>query len=236
MATLMIIDRIGTQVSISPDAYSARDLALSKSALIGKVANAADQKVAVEAQADIYKIVCEVEKARKSVKQPVLDLGRRIDEVARDFRQDCDEELGRLARLLGDFQQLEAARVRAAAQAKNDRLSHIEKDRAAELSQATSHEQVDEINARYNDKAALLESQTADGAARAQGQVVKPDWEVTVTDVWLLAKSHPGCVKIEPRISEIKSLLNNGVKVAGVNAVRIQKSGVRLKAVKTVEI
>lgn len=62
------------------------------------------------------------------------------------------------------------------------------------------------------------------------------DWEVTVTDVWLLAKSHPGCVKIEPRISEIKSLLNNGVKVAGVNAVRIQKSGVRLKAVKTVEI
>jgi len=57
-----------------------------------------------------------------------------------------------------------------------------------------------------------------------------------VTDVWLLAKSHPGCVKIEPRISEIKSLLNNGVKVAGVNAVRIQKSGVRLKAVKTVEI
>lgn len=57
-----------------------------------------------------------------------------------------------------------------------------------------------------------------------------------MTDVWLLAKSHPGCVKIEPRISEIKSLLNNGVKVAGVNAVRIQKSGVRLKAVKMVEI
>lgn len=42
--------------------------------------------------------------------------------------------------------------------------------------------------------------------------------------------------EIEPRISEIKSLLNNGVKVAGVNAVRIQKSGVRLKAVKMVEI
>ena len=46
----------------------------------------------------------------------------------------------------------------------------------------------------------------------------EPDLEITVTNIWKLARSHPTCVTIEPRISEIKSLLKSGIKVAGVTS------------------
>ena len=45
---------------------------------------------------------------------------------------------------------------------------------------------------------------------------------------WLKAAdvAHPVCVKIEPRLSEIKNLLDAGVKVSGVTAKREIKAGV----------
>jgi beta-glucosidase-like glycosyl hydrolase len=217
------------KVFIMSDALSVRDMALSKSSLIGKVTSPAEQETAVAAQADLQRIRSDCEKSRKAVKEPVLAYSRLIDSTAREFCSDIDAELLRLATLIGDFQSLEQAKVREAEKLKNQELSHIERDRATELAAATSHEQMDEINEKYDQKAALLSQAPSVQPVRAAGQVVKPDWEITVTDIWLLAKSHSLCVKIEPVLSEIKNLLNAGVNVAGVKAVRITKSGVRLK-------
>ena len=97
--------------------------------------------------------------------------------------------------------------------------------RQVELAAAASLERMDEVNAQFCEKSKELSEQAAAVApARVEGQRVTEDWDITVTDIWTLAKHHSMCVKIEPRLVEIKELLNAGVKVAGVTAKRVVKS------------
>jgi len=93
--------------------------------------------------------------------------------------------------------------------------------RQKELSEAESLEKQDEIQEKFNAESAAL---PVHEQHRAQGQRVKEDWEVTVLDVWTLARVHSNCVKIEPLVSEIKKLLDLGVRVHGVTAKRVVSS------------
>jgi hypothetical protein len=72
--------------------------------------------------------------------------------------------------------------------------------------------------------------------ATADGQRTRPEWEVIVSDVWALARAHPACVTIEPRLSEIKALLPAGIKVAGVIAKRVVRVSVTTGKGKVVDI
>ncbi len=207
-------------------AVALRDRALEQAALIGKVANADDQRDAVAAQASIKEVLRAIEAAREEAKKPVLEFGRMIDAKAKEFSKELKAEELRLARLIGDFQQLEQARIRAAQQAENERLAELERQRARELAEAKSHEEIDAIQEKYSQ---LALSSPAPAPARVEGQQVTQDWEIEVVDIWTLARAHPACVKIEPRLSEIKNLLKAGVKVAGVRATPVIKSTVRVK-------
>jgi hypothetical protein len=247
--------------------------ALGLGALVGTVTNGEQQQKAVDAQREISRILGLIEKARVAAKGPVLDFGRQIDDKAKKFSEELKEEHLRIAKLVGDFQQLEQARVRAAEQlrlaeerriaeerrqaeqraldeaaaerrkldqaaadiarkaseAKNavDRAKaeteRLELERQRALAEAKSHDDLDRINQEHNDRVAEL---PVAAAVRSEGQRVVNVWEVIVTDIWLLAKAHPACVKIEPRLNEIKSLLDAGVKVAGVSAKKETKSQV----------
>lgn len=221
-------DDAGMTFSYTEAANQIRELALVKSALIGHVRNADEQKQAVEALQEIANALSVAEKAREAAKQPVIQFGRKIDATAKDFVADLIKERNRLNQEVGDFQMLEDARIRAAQRAENERLSAIERAKAKELSKAESHEELEAIQEKYN-QAALEASTMIAPPARAEGQRVVKDWTITVTDIWLLARAHPMCVNIEPRLSEIKSLLKAGVKVAGVTAVLVTKNEVRAK-------
>lgn len=217
-------------------AMALRDMALGTSALIGKVTNAQEQERAVEAQTELHALRQQAEKARTALKRPVIDYGKLIEKTCADFVAPLDEELLRVATLVGDFQQLEMAKAAAARKSQDEALSHLERDRATELAAATSHEEMDAIQAKYADKALLLSQQPAAMPARAAGQVVKTDWDIKVTDIWALARAHPLCVKIDPRVSEIKNLLDAGVKVSGVAAERVQKASVRVSKQPTITV
>lgn len=62
----------------------------------------------------------------------------------------------RISRLVGDFQQLEQARARAAEQARNAELLRLEREKAEAIAKANSHEQVDAIQQHYNRQAETL--------------------------------------------------------------------------------
>jgi hypothetical protein len=104
------------------------------------------------------------------------------------------------------------AEQRASAEAERQRL-----EAAAQMQREAAKAELDRIQESQQRAAAAL---PVAEAARVEGQRVKTDWAVTVTDIWLLARCHPNAVKIEPRLSEIKSLLNAGVDVKGVKAVK----------------
>ncbi len=271
--SVIIRDDARLAVAFSQEALALKERALEVGALIGRVTDAMEQTAAVEAQTELQKILSLAEKARKAVKAPVIDYGRKIDAATESFTDDLRAEMLRISRLVADYQQLEAARVRAAelarlaearkleedrraaeqaafreaeiqrskleaeatvlaralAEAKNaeDRTrceaARLELERQQALALAASHEQLDAINDAHCRAVADL---PVAAPVRAEGQRVREEWAIVVTDIWLLAKAHPICVKIEPRLSEIKSLLEAGVKVSGVTAKREIKAGV----------
>lgn len=212
-------------VRFLPEADAMKTSALELAALIGKVKDAYDQEAAVNAQKEIKRVLKLAEDSRKAIKEPVLDYGRRIDDTAKAFIAELRTEEMRIAKLIGDFQALELAKQRAAEAAQRRELEEIERRKQAELSKAESHEQLETIQARYSEEAAAVPSRTP---VKAASQIVKEEWEIEITDAWLLARAHPACVDIQPRIREIKALLDAGVKVAGICAKKVVKSTVRL--------
>ncbi len=225
---IIVRDDARMAVSYTAEACRLRDEALESSALVGKVTDANEQLAAVAAQAKLHEISSAAEKARKACKDPVLEYGRKIDAAARDFLSEVKAEELRVARLVGDFQALEAARVRAAEQERNEKLRQIEIEKARAIQECQTHEQMDAVLERANRRAE--EEAPPVSATRAPGQRVVEDWEVEVTDPWLLARAYPTCVVITGVIGEIKRLLNSGAKIPGITAKRVTRATVRLAA------
>jgi len=65
-------------------------------------------------------------------------------------------------------------------------------------------------------------------ATRSEGQIIKTDWQITVTNPYELAKFHPDCVlEIKPAIGQIKAYLNQGMTIRGINAVKVTTANVK---------
>src|SRR5437773_6824482 len=106
MSNHSIIVRQDLEVSIIPDAYQLRDQALEASALIGKVTDEATKQVAVEAQILLKEVVDQCEHSRVAVKAPVLETGRLIDALAKQYASEAKSELMRLSKEIGDYEAL----------------------------------------------------------------------------------------------------------------------------------
>ena len=213
------------QVKTVDTALAMRDDALAFSSLLATVENEDQNAAAVKAMESLAYLIRGCEKARKEIKLPVVDLGRDIDAKAKEFTEPLKNEELRVARIVADYQQLELAKRRAAEAARNLELDSLERAKQEELAKATSLEEHQAIREEYDQRAEVLPSVMP--PTRAAGQVIREDWDIHVTDIWALARAHPSCVKIEPRLSEIKYVLNSGGKVTGVTATRIVKAGVR---------
>lgn len=312
MSTALITrDDAALSISFTEAAIVLKNDALEKAAMIAKVGNADEQTAAVEAQQAVAGIVSLVEKARVACKAPVLDFGRKIDAEAAKFVTEIKEEQLRLAKLVGDFVQLEQAKAVAAERARRleeekierekqeailksareaaerertlreaaERQLREEQERQRKVDEATaaarkaeqeatnaqqrkeaearriaieasnekarveaerrrielesaqarataqSHAELDAISDKFSEQARSLPPANI-APARAVGQRVTDDWEITVSDIDLLARHHRNCVDITPRLSEIKLLLKGGTTPKGVNAKPIVKAGV----------
>jgi hypothetical protein len=262
-------------VELNPDALAMQSLALHGAALVGKVTNPAENENAVAAQRELRRCIKLCEDARVEIKAPVIEYGKRIDSIAKSFKEPLAEEQLRVARLIADFAALEQAKVRAAEAAKRLEEERLERERQAEaqrireeewakqrvldaeaarieaqareartakaraeaetarlelerqraLAAVQTHDALDAANERHCEQVAALPTVTA---ARAEGQVVKWDWEISVSDVHALYRAHPLCCKVTPLLSESQSLLDAGVQVRGVVAKKVPKSSVRI--------
>lgn len=244
--------------TLSPEFLEKREDAIASASLIARVSNAAENALAVEAQRKCTVLVREVEAARKRVKEPVLDLGRRIDTIAREATAPIEAALAPVVQLISDFQaaerererreqaRIEAERAAAEREAMRLRLAEearIQAEARAAMESARSRAEADHIahqaelarlaaaEAEVKAKAEAQERAAMDmqvhAAAKAHGQSVRMEWEVNVVDLWALARAHPACVTITPRLTEIKAILSAGGKVAGVTAKQVPVVSVR---------
>jgi len=91
--------------AIIPDAYSLRTAALAAAGAVARVDDDRDQATAVEALRMLKDLRNGIETSRKAVKAPVLALGRRIDDMASEFLENCNKQEGRLQGMINHYQQ-----------------------------------------------------------------------------------------------------------------------------------
>ncbi len=224
---LLARDDARMAVSYTALAMDLKAYALERCALIGRVTNAAEQTEAVEAQKALRGIIKQTEDNRVEMKKPVLDYGRRIDDAAKLFVEELRMEEIRIATLVGNFQTAELARARAAEAAERSRLTALEKERQLALAASATHEQRDEVNTKFDQEATVAVVAPVI-PTKVEGQTVREDWEIEVTDIHALYRSHPRFVKLTPLMMEIRTALDAGVTPPGVRAKRVVKSGVRV--------
>lgn len=201
-------------ISIAPDAQRLKREALDRAADIDEIADALDRDMANDAMLAINNLLKTVEKARGAVKKPVLDLGRAIDKVAKDYVADLKIEYDRLSRLAGAFDAAarerqriaeaearrkaeEARRAEIEALREKERLAEAEADRLradAEAAAKANPEHADELldlaEAKADEAAREIEAETValSKVIAADAKVFAPAREVptgaAVRGVW----------------------------------------------------
>lgn len=233
-AALMVRNDQDSSASFTAEAEALKNNILAGAASIKAVSDVPSQECAVKAQIEIRRCLTAVEDARVACKAPFIETGRAIDGKAKAFRMELEKEELRIARLIGDFQALTIAKVRAAETARKLELEKLEEARQVAISKAESHEEIENINADFCDQSATFPNVAA---PKVSGQIVCEEWNIIVTDVLALAKAYPSCVKIEPCLREIKCLLDMGIKVPGISANNVVVSRVRVAPqMKTIEV
>ena len=144
--TLAISPEVGQiQISVPAIALRHKQEILQRAAEVTVVDSVESQTLAIECAAVQKGLVKELEKQRKALKQPFIDIGKAIDASAEKFRTDLDADIARLEKLISDFQRKEREKVEAqrqeqerirqaaeqAVERERNRLEEIERQKSA---------------------------------------------------------------------------------------------------------
>jgi hypothetical protein len=215
--TAMILTGEGYALTITTEAeQNKRDL-LAASAEVCAVTTNDESADAAYHMRGLAQMRILVDKSRKAIKEPVIRIGKLIDQAAKDFMLEIDVEESRIRTLIGDHA-TEVARL-ARIKLEEERLAfdaaRLARDAAnaaqdaaettGRLSDIVAAKQADQ--ARQDALAARLEASSELVAAKvADG--VRFVWDFEVTSMDTLSACAPDLVKMEPRRREILNMLS----------------------------
>lgn len=93
-----------THLSATDSARTERDRLLELSSGVTTISSADEAEAAARAMRALKGFTRQIEDSRVTVKQPILDLGKRVDGLARELTSDLEAENTRLSRMLGAWQ------------------------------------------------------------------------------------------------------------------------------------
>jgi hypothetical protein len=211
------------QIELTPSAFEARRVALVKaSAVPAEITGISDLDAAAGALTTIKALTKAVEESRKDVKGPLLDTGRKIDAVAKDFVDSLNAEASRLSTMVGAYQEAQrrkAERVKAEeAQKQQEAIIEMQTKQAALQSEGKlDAAAADALRAEAADK--IAESQLAAMKAegpKADGVVTRTSWKFDVTDIDALHAARPDLCVITPNNAAIRAVIKNGKSIPGL--------------------
>lgn len=97
----------GVTIEIIAEAEQMKIEALMYSKGIASVDDGFEATIAADAQFALRHLIKGIEESRKLAKAPVLEIGRQIDGIAKDYIDEVKDEELRIAKLLGSFQKVE---------------------------------------------------------------------------------------------------------------------------------
>ncbi len=189
---------------ITPDAYSLKKAALDAARPVARVDTPEQQLVAVEALKGLKSVRSGMEASRKAVKAPVLDLGRKIDDIAHKFIAEIDKQYMRISGLINHYQRVQA-RIKAEEQQKIEGEQATAKDlrdQASILRQEALVTDEPQAVRDLNDRADQLEAKAFDlemnvevavvpGVYKPKGLVVRNKINYQVVSPILFVQAYP---------------------------------------------
>ena len=152
----------------------------------------------------------------------MLEVGRRIDAVAKEYLSPLEAEGNRLSILVGSYQ--EAARRKAerereeAAKEQAAALEEMQEKQAAALA-AGDESAADAARAEAADRIAASQLNVIDAEGpKPEGIVTRTTWKFDVTDIAALHKARPELCVITPNNAAIRAVVkaSNGAAVPGL--------------------
>lgn len=223
-------------LSLTPEFHLLKTQAIGDAKAITAVTDAASQENATNSASRIKRILADLEKSRTSVKAPVIELGRKIDAMAKDaaaslnteflrldglikthFRAEQEkarkeqEALDNLARKRQERLDAEAAaqekeRLRLEAQAKKTE----DPDEAAHLAQQA--QEAHEAAERAREKAVAVPAIAPVVAAKAEKMTVRKVWRFAIDDIAKVYAAQPGLVSLEIKTAATNAAIANGLR------------------------
>jgi len=227
------------QIELSPAAFNARTLALEASGRIKAIASVADLDSAAAALTKLKALTRSVEDSRKKVKAPVLEVGRRIDAVAKDYLTPLETEAKRLSVIVGSYQEAQRRKAEKereeAARAQAQALAEMNAKQAEAIAQG-DEEAADAARADAADKiaASQLAAINAEGP-RPEGITSRTSWKFEVVDIAALYAARPELCVITPNNAAIRAVVKMGAKIPGLRVWQEAAAIVRVSAPVKVE-
>lgn len=237
----LILSGNGYALGIAPGAEALKRSLLEASAVVVQVSSGLTHETAMGILRDLAAFRLALEKSRKAVKQPVLDLGSAIDAKAKSFGAEIHAEEARITRLVQDHAaKIEAERRKREAEARAQAEAAERQRLEAERKQREAAEAAARAEAAKG-RAAREKAEAEAEAARAEARrlealasapaapvplppppsAVKPDLDFEITDIHALYKAAPELVDLCPRRREILAAIKSGARFAGVKVVEV---------------
>lgn len=210
------------EIELTPAAFEARRVALTASGNVKAIASVEDLDAAAAALTQIKSITRSVEDSRKEVKAPVLDVGRRIDSVAKDYLTPLEAEAKRLSAMVGTYQEAQRRKAEKARQeAEEAQRKALEEMQAKQAEALAKGDEAAADSARAEAAEKIAESQLAVVAAegpKADGIVTRTSWKFEVEDAAALYAARPELCIIQPNNAAIRAVIkaSKGAKIPGL--------------------
>ena len=202
-----------TEIVIANEAYNLRKNALLDAGNVAAVDDVFEANNAATAQKALKDILAKIESSRKDVKAPILQIGRKIDAIAKEFIADVVTEESRIAKLLGAYQRIERDKKVAAQREAIAAENAIMVEQA--LKAADSGDVMQPIEQTALDKIAKLRNQVADKHNAVTGVKVKTTTKFEVIDEAQLLEARPDL--FTPDDKKIRAALKQTKIIPGIN-------------------
>lgn len=229
----------GITITVNREAEDLKRGLIANASTITKVDDDFCAEIAAELGTGIKRLLNQMEASRKDVKGPILEVGRKIDGVAKTFAAELETQQRRLAGLLGEYnRKQEAERQKAIAEARRKAEEEAAKvraeieaqkaqepdDVAASIESAAKAEQAAKARADAEAEARALEKQkTVQGSGVSFREVVTFE----VVDMESIVHARPDLLVIQLKRSEIIKELKEGKDIPGIRKIIEQQTVIK---------
>lgn len=206
-------------IEIIAEAEQMKIEALMSSKGIETVDDGFEATIAAEAQSALRHLIKGIEESRKLAKAPVLEIGRQIDSIAKDYIDDVKAEESRIARLLGAFQIVERDKKIAAERQARIQEQKVMAEAAQQLNaEIENTELLDDAQA----KIANLRKEAAAKHDAVAGVKVRTTTKFEIVDEAETLKARPDLFSLND--SKIRAALKTTKTIPGIKVWEETKS------------